>query len=69
MMSTRLITLFLLICLTTQICCKFVAMIDKIEVDPEEVVDIEEDRKTCFCCRAFVCRHQLCPCSRFTALF
>ncbi|CAL2050290.1 unnamed protein product [Caenorhabditis brenneri] len=68
-MSTKLITILLLLCLASQIVCKFVSMIDKFDVEPEEPSDLEEERKMCFCCRAFVCRHQSCPCSRFTALF
>uniref|UniRef100_A0A1I7WZW8 Transmembrane protein n=1 Tax=Heterorhabditis bacteriophora TaxID=37862 RepID=A0A1I7WZW8_HETBA len=27
-----------------------------------------EPRPTCFCCRAFLCHHQFCPCSKFNAL-
>ncbi|CCD72842.1 Accessory protein 7b [Caenorhabditis elegans] len=68
-MSPKFITLLLIACLFAGVCSKFIAMIDRAEVDPEETIDLEEDRKVCFCCRAFVCRHQLCPCSRFTALF
>ncbi|CAO4385672.1 unnamed protein product [Caenorhabditis nigoni] len=68
-MSSKLIALLLLICIVSVACNKFVAMIDQPVVDPEETIDLEEDKKVCFCCRAFVCRHQLCPCSRFTALF
>ncbi|EFO82769.1 hypothetical protein GCK72_024583 [Caenorhabditis remanei] len=68
-MTTKLITLLLIICFVSVVCSKFVAMMDQSDVEPEDTIDLEEDRKVCFCCRAFVCRHQLCPCSRFTALF
>ncbi|CAL2050292.1 unnamed protein product [Caenorhabditis brenneri] len=68
MISTKLITVLLLVCFIAGVYTKFIAIVDP-AVDPEDTIDLEEDRKVCFCCRAFVCRHQLCPCSRFTALF
>ncbi|KAF1748114.1 hypothetical protein GCK72_024581 [Caenorhabditis remanei] len=67
-MSPRFITILLLICLVSGVTAKFLAVVDETDVIPEEPL-VEEEREMCFCCRAFVCRHQTCPCSRFTALF
>ncbi|CAI2357249.1 unnamed protein product [Caenorhabditis sp. 36 PRJEB53466] len=68
-MSAKFFALLLLACFVADVCSKYVAVMEQNEVDPDDQYDVEEDRKVCFCCRAFVCRHQLCPCSRFTALF
>uniref|UniRef100_A0A8R1EMT6 Uncharacterized protein n=1 Tax=Caenorhabditis japonica TaxID=281687 RepID=A0A8R1EMT6_CAEJA len=67
-MTTNLLVTLLLAFLFAGVCSKFIGMVDQGEPDVHYDAT-EEDRKVCFCCRAFVCRHQLCPCSRFTALF
>ncbi|CAO4385670.1 unnamed protein product [Caenorhabditis nigoni] len=68
-MSLRLVAVILLLCFVADVSTKYLAMIDQPDVVPDDVLEVEEERQMCFCCRAFVCRHQTCPCSRFTELF
>ncbi|CAI5456297.1 unnamed protein product [Caenorhabditis angaria] len=69
-MSAKIFSTIFLLCFIVGMMSATSMLLSRNQIDDPEYNDnsIEEDKKICFCCRAFVCRHRICPCSRFTAL-
>ncbi|CAB3399409.1 unnamed protein product [Caenorhabditis bovis] len=69
-MSSKMFFFIFFACIIFGIYCELVADSDEYDNSQyEEEEEVADEKKICFCCRAFVCRHQFCPCSPFTALF